>query len=310
MLSGLSPERITAVGKRAFETLRRIILISRPRFWMYTVGPFVLGTFATAPGYETFISAPFWIYMLGFVLAANVLIYGVNDLADTDTDKHNAKKGSYEVRLEKQQRNATVVACGMALGVLIVMVVGQPMRTAILMTIFVLLSIGYSVSPVRFKARPFWDSISNVLYAMPGFIAASVWAPDKDIPWVAVLAAWLWCMAMHTFSAVPDITADLNAKLQTTATRLGARGALLYCGGCWLASAVLLGVTLNGVLYGVAWAILAGLIYIGMIASCLRSGATEQVAFRHYRAFPVINAAIGFGTTMVVLAMRWPLLHP
>jgi hypothetical protein len=47
-----------------------------------------------------------------------------------------------------------------------------------------------------------------------------------------------------------------------------------------------------------------------MIASCLLGGASEKVAFDHYRIFPVINAAAGFGTTMVVLVMRWAQLHP
>ncbi|MFM2223208.1 MAG: hypothetical protein RLZZ78_1465 [Armatimonadota bacterium] len=277
---------------------------------MYTVGPYILGTFASAPSYSTFISPRFWIYLLVFVVAANVLIYGVNDLADTDTDRHNDKKGSYEVRLQKQQRAATVVACGLAFGTLVVSVVGQSMLTAVLMGIFLVLSIGYSVPPLRFKARPLFDSVSNVLYAMPGFIAASIWAPTSAIPVTAIAASWLWCMAMHTFSAIPDVTADKKAGLATTATWLGVRGALIYCGLCWLGSAVLLGVTLSNVLYGVIWAVTLGLAYLGMIASCLLRGASEKVAFDHYRIFPVINAAAGFGTTMVVLVMRWAQLHP
>jgi 4-hydroxybenzoate polyprenyltransferase len=277
---------------------------------MYTVGPYILGTFASAPSYSTFISARFWIYLLVFVVAANVLIYGVNDLADTDTDRHNDKKGSYEVRLQKQQRAATVVACGLAFGTLVVSVVGQSMLTAVLMGIFLVLSIGYSVPPLRFKARPLFDSVSNVLYAMPGFIAASIWAPTTAIPVTAIAASWLWCMAMHTFSAIPDVTADKKAGLATTATWLGVRGALIYCGACWLGSAVLLGMTFSGFLYGVLFAIVLGCTYLGMITSCLLRGASEKVAFDHYRIFPVINAAAGFGTTMVVLVMRWAQLHP
>lgn len=277
---------------------------------MYTVGPYILGTFASAPSYSTFISPRFWIYLLVFVVAANVLIYGVNDLADTDTDRHNDKKGSYEVRLQKQQRAATVVACGLAFGTLVVSVIGQSMLTAVLMGIFLVLSIGYSVPPLRFKARPLFDSVSNVLYAMPGFIAASIWAPSSAIPVTAIAASWLWCMAMHTFSAIPDVTADKKAGLATTATWLGVRGALIYCGACWLGSAVLLGVTFLSFLYGVLFAAALGCTYLGMIASCLLRGASEKVAFDHYRIFPVINAAAGFGTTMVVLVMRWAQLHP
>lgn len=277
---------------------------------MYTVGPYVLGTFASAPSYATFISARFWVYLLIFVIAANILIYGVNDLADTDTDKHNEKKGSYEVRLEKQQRTVTVVACGLALGTLVVAIVGQSMLTAVLMGIFIVLSIGYSVPPLRFKARPLFDSVSNVLYAMPGFIAASIWAPSSAIPSTAIAASWFWCMAMHTFSAIPDVTADQKAGLATTATWFGVRGAFFYCAACWLGSAVLLGVTLSSVLYGVIWAAILGCAYLGMITSCLVRGASEKVAFEHYRIFPIINAVAGFGTTMVVLAMRWAQLNP
>lgn len=290
--------------------IRHLVRLSRPRFWMYTVGPYILGTFASAPSYETFTSARFWIYLLIFIVAANVLIYGVNDLADTDTDLHNDKKGTYEVRLQKQQRASTVVACGLAFGTLVVAVVGQSMLTAVLMGIFLVLSIGYSVPPLRFKARPVFDSVSNVLYAMPGFIAATIYAPTSAIPITAIAASWLWCMAMHTFSAIPDVTADKKAGLATTATWLGVRGALIYCGFCWLGSAVLLGVTLSSVLYGMIWAGILGGAYLGMIASCLARGASESVAFDHYRVFPVINAAAGFGTTMVVLALRWTQLHP
>ena len=301
---------MSEVKSSVLADIKHMVRISRPRFWMYTVGPYILGTFATAPSYATFVSARFWIYLLFFVVAANVLIYGVNDLADTDTDLHNDKKGSYEIRLQKQQRASTVVACGLAFGALVVAVVGQSMLTAVLMGIFLVLSIGYSVPPLRFKARPVFDSVSNVLYAMPGFMAATIWAPTSAIPVSAIAASWLWCMAMHTFSAIPDVTADKKAGLATTATWLGVRGALIYCGLCWLGSAVLLGVTLSNVLYGVIWAVTLGFAYLGMIASCLLRGASEKVAFNHYRIFPVINAAAGFGTTMVVLAMRWPQLHP
>ena len=207
--------------------------------------------------------------MLIFVVAANVLIYGVNDLADADTDRHNDKKGSYEVRLQKQQRSATVVASGLAFGTLVVSVIGQSMLTAVLMGVFLVLSIGYSVPPLRFKARPVFDSVSNVLYAMPGFMAAAIWAPTSAIPFTTIAASWLWCMSMHTFSAIPDVTADKKAGLATTATWLGVRGALIYCGLCWLGSAVLLGISLSGTLYGVIWAVVLGSAYLGMIASCL-----------------------------------------
>jgi 4-hydroxybenzoate polyprenyltransferase len=39
-------------------------------------------------------------------------------------------------------------------------------------------------------------------------------------------------MAMHAYSAIPDIQADTDAKIQTTATVLGKYGTLIYCALC------------------------------------------------------------------------------
>jgi lycopene elongase/hydratase (dihydrobisanhydrobacterioruberin-forming) len=46
-------------------------------------------------------------------------------------------------------------------------------------------------------------------------------------------------MAMHAYSAIPDIQPDTEAGLTTTAVYLGKQGTLIYCGLLWVAAAIL-----------------------------------------------------------------------
>lgn len=40
-----------------------------------------------------------------FLFSANLFVYGVNDIADGDTDKHNIKKQGYEDALQENQKS-------------------------------------------------------------------------------------------------------------------------------------------------------------------------------------------------------------
>ena len=70
-------------------------------------------------------------------------------------------------------------------------------------------SLIYSLPPIRAKAVPFFDGITNILYVLPGIMAYLVLHSDLSRP--LVIAAWAWVMAMHAYSAIPDIEADTKA---------------------------------------------------------------------------------------------------
>ena len=72
--------------------------VSRPRFWIYIIGPvlLVLASFLN-------ISKDLLLLILYLTYPANLLIYGVNDIADRDTDALNIKKGSYEHLLQLKE---------------------------------------------------------------------------------------------------------------------------------------------------------------------------------------------------------------
>jgi 4-hydroxybenzoate polyprenyltransferase len=124
-----------------------------------------------------------------------------------------------------------------------------------------------------------------VLYVCPalvGYFATGGTSPD----WRAVLAACLWAMAMHAYSAVPDIDADRAAGLRTVATWLGLRGTLLACAALYGAAAALAMPALG------AWAPVLGLPYVALVALSLTK-KTPAGVFGVYAWFPWLNAAVG-----------------
>jgi 4-hydroxybenzoate polyprenyltransferase len=264
--------------------LRRVLALSRPRFWIYLVGPYAVGLAAAGarPGPVLLLLG------LYLTLPANLLIYGVNDLFDRQTDRMNRKKGSYEALLDPSEDRglrATILLTNLPF---IALLPFLPIGASAWLALFLLLGVGYSVPPLRFKVRPGLDSVSNLLYAAPGFAAFTAAASVAPAP-LLVVAAALWCAAMHAYSAVPDIAADRAAGIATIATRLGPRGTLLLCLALWTGAAVLLRPWLPVV------ALVGALAYLLLGAASLRAiaGARRPPLFALYRAFPLVNTALG-----------------
>ena len=94
-------------------------------------------------------------------------------------------------------------------------------------------------------------------------------------------------MAMHAYSAIPDISADREAGIATVATLLGRNGTLLFCLAMYLASAAL-------AFSFVGWAaVVLGTLFATMIFVSFAS-SEEGGIFNVYRWFPLVNAAAGF----------------
>ena len=74
------------------EQVRRIVHISRPVLWINAIGPAVIGMWLAGSLWD-WTALPLLIWL---TLPFNLLIYGVNDVFDQDTDALNARKGSLE----------------------------------------------------------------------------------------------------------------------------------------------------------------------------------------------------------------------
>lgn len=220
------------------EDLRYLLVLSRPRFWLYLAGPVAVGvTYGISDVSELF--TPTTVALAAyFLLPANVFLYGVNDIFDADIDELNPKKTDREARWQGDRLVLTAVVVS-ALAGLATFAITPPVAWPYLAG-FLLLGAAYSAPPVRFKTTPFFDSVSNGLYILPGAAAFATVAGTHP-PAMALLGAWLWTMGMHTFSAIPDIEPDRTAGIRTTATVLGERRTYGYCLLVWAAAAAAFG---------------------------------------------------------------------
>lgn len=264
--------------------LKTLLVISRPRFWLYLAGPALVGLAASENIWNALSHWQIVLFLLAWTLPANLFLYGVNDLADADTDAENPKKSEYEHRLKKSEQKPLVIAiCAsmllLAISAFLVGSLGAMAWTAV----FLILGVSYSLPPQRFKAVAFADSASNILYVAAGFAMAG--AVGLSIPVIVIIAAWAWAAAMHLFSAIPDITPDTQAGLRTTAVVLGRQDSLLLCLALWFLAdqvALHLGFSVVGLL---------GLIYA--IIPIVLVARPELPVFAVYRLMPVVNTIVG-----------------
>ncbi len=291
----MSDRNHAAAGARAglSEHVGYLLVLSRPRFWLYLAGPVVVGVAYGASSVDQLFT-PVTIGLFAyFLLPANVFLYGINDVFDREIDAANPKKDQREARYAGQWYVPIAVALAVALSAAFVPVLSFGALGWI--GVFLLLGAAYSAPPARLKTTPVLDSLSNGLYIAPG-AAAYVAVAGSQPPLLALVGAWAWAMGMHTFSAIPDIEPDRHAGIRTTATLLGERRTFVYCGGCWLASALAFGAVdpRLGLLLGVYPLLIVGI-------------TTAQVAVdRAYWWFPAINTVVGAGLTIGGL---WVIVH-
>ncbi|MDP9437707.1 MAG: UbiA family prenyltransferase [Actinomycetota bacterium] len=215
--------------------IRRLVHISRPVLWINTVGPAAVGMW---------LAGDLWRWealplVLWLTLPFNLLIYGVNDVFDQETDAKNPRKGTLEgARINPDE--VRPIAWGVVLlnaPFLLYFVAMLPLGATLWMALYALIFVGYSAPPPRFKARPYLDSLSNTAYAFP--LVFVPLALGEAPVWPAAVGLMAWSAAKHTFDAVQDIDEDRAAGIVTTAVRLGPGGVVLWSGSLWALSTVL-----------------------------------------------------------------------
>ena len=199
-----------------------------PRFWFYVFGPFIVGALVGAPDPRAYLSFSSLLWALFFLFPANLLIYGANDIFDYETDRRNAKKQGYELLITPADHQKLWRAIALFCLPFAPLLIWAPRECWWSLAGFLFFSIFYSAPPIRAKARPILDSIFNVLYIFPGAFGYFL-TSGHNFSVALFAAAWLWAMAMHAYSAVPDISADKDAQVPTVATFLGLRGTIWFC---------------------------------------------------------------------------------
>lgn len=279
---------------------KKLLHISRPRFWIYELGPYILGlavVFGT--NLDLWILPTVIIFLIFFTYPANIFIYGINDVYDYETDKNNPKKLAYETLVipENHQKILQHTLLAIAPFIIYSFFFLSPQTTTTLL-IFLFLAGFYSAKPIRAKTKPFLDSLFSAGHYTITGVFGYLMAIDilnlspawSDLITISI-AGLSWSMAMHAYSAVPDIKADTEARLDTIATYLGINKTLLLCGILYILSSIIVFFYLGPI------ALLLGLIYFTLM---VLSFLNPEKIFKHYTYFPIINTLCGMIIFMIV----------
>jgi len=264
--------------------LTRLVQISRPVLWVNTIGTTVIGMWLIGDLWRWDIVP----LLLWATLPFNLLIYGVNDIFDQETDARNARKGGLEgARILGSETR------GIVLGVVLTNVPFVAYFVAVLppaalawIAAYVVIFIFYSAPPLRFKARRYLDSLSNAAYAFP-LVFVPLALGDSPV-WPAAIGLMAWSVAKHAYDAVQDIDEDRAAGIRTTAVQLGARGTAVWSAVWWALSTV--GFAM------VSWPVAAvNALIAGWLVLLLWRRPTPATAGRLYRysiAFPYVAGSV------------------
>jgi 4-hydroxybenzoate polyprenyltransferase len=202
---------------------------SRPISWVNTAFPF----FATYWFVNGVIDEKLIIGTIFFLIPYNLLMYGINDVFDYESDLRNPRKGGIEgAVLDKSLHKITIWASiGLSLGfVIYLLVIGSDIADFwLLLTLFAVLA--YSVPKLRFKEIPFLDSFTSALHFIGPMLFALALSGVSlfEFKLFSMILAFLgWGMASHAFGAVQDVRADREAGIKSVATAIGARNTVRF----------------------------------------------------------------------------------
>jgi 4-hydroxybenzoate polyprenyltransferase len=243
--------------------------------------------------FNAWLSLPVIVFILFFTYPANIYIYGINDIFDYETDKLNPKKVQYESLVMPEEwsklwKNIILFCSPFLIYAFFVLEI----KSLIAFLLFFFFAGFYSAPPIRAKARPFLDSI----FSAGHYIATAVFSYlmmshflNQNISWTVLvtctLAGMFWAIAMHAYSAVPDIKADKDAHLETIATKLGRNKTIILCAILYALSGILVFQFL-GIL-----SILLAIIYVVFMLKSIKT--TEEQLFKIYTYFPKLNSLVG-----------------
>ena len=278
--------------------IRALFVSSRPLSWINTAFPFAAAYLLTARE----IDLTFVLGTIYFLIPYNLAMYGINDVFDYESDLRNPRKGGVEgALLDKRMHRPTLIAALVTnVPFLIYLVaVGSPLSWLVL-AISVFAVIAYSAPVLRFKERPFLDSLTSSTHFVSPAVYGLVLAGAHFAPqlWFVLAAFFLWGIGSHAFGAVQDVLADREAGIASVATVIGARATVRLSVGAYLAAAILLLFT--------SWpGPLAAILALPYAISCgvywnVTDTAAES-ANRGWKRFLWLNFVTGFLVTLLLI---------
>jgi 4-hydroxybenzoate polyprenyltransferase len=278
--------------------LKALFVASRPLSWVNTAFPFAAAYLVASRS----IDPVFVVGTLYFLIPYNLAMYGINDVFDYESDLRNPRKGGVEGALLDRRLHGTTLWSALVTNVpflVFLVVVGSPLSWLVL-AISVFAVIAYSAPGLRFKERPFLDSVTSSIHFVSPAVYGLVLAGAAFTPqlWALVGAFFLWGMASHAFGAVQDVLADREGGIASIATVIGARATVRLSVVAYLLAGILL-------LFAAWPGQLAAILALPYAISCAPywsvTDAAAESANRGWRRFLWLNFETGFLVTLLFI---------
>ncbi|MCP4679300.1 MAG: UbiA family prenyltransferase [Deltaproteobacteria bacterium] len=203
------------------EGARLLVLTSRPLGWIALSSVFFASAWFSGAAGEHPVFIALMTLALSFPMCLNG--YGLNDVYDLDSDRRNPRK---KVRIETDEdRRLVLVGAHVSAGIVILVsfLSLNPMTIGFSVGL-VAASYIYSVSPIRLRQRPPFDSVINGFgyFLLPALMGWSLGKPLSYLPRDVYLVA-TGMMAIHAFCSIMDYTPDKQAGHRTFAIVFGKR---------------------------------------------------------------------------------------
>ena len=277
----------------------KLFKVSRPISWINTAYPFAATYLVLGGGFD----ALFFIGTLFFLIPYNLLMYGINDVFDYESDIVNPRKKSIEGAVEAKSFHPTILwaaaITSLPFGIAIILL-SQAEAAAIFVGVLFFV-VAYSLKWLRFKEKPLLDSITSSIHFVGPMVFAIAATGYNPAAWPFALALFLWGIASHAFGAVQDVIPDRAGNLSSVATIIGARATVWF--SIILYAAAVIVVALQG---GVAlFVAAAGMIYIANVAPyAMVTDATSSAANKAWRRFIWLNYFVGAVVTVCLIVTQ------
>jgi len=196
-----------------------LLQVSRPGLWSTTALFYLMPLGRT----DILHSGKLWMGLFFVLFPLGILLYGVNDIVDAETDSLNPRKGTFMFgsRGGREQLSALkwqIAAVQIPFVAAFYFFVGPRILWwyAIL-----LLAVGlYNAPGIGWKGRPPLDVLIQASYLLV-FVLSSWLNNAPQLPWQTFLFGALFAMHSHVFGEVMDIEPDRLSGRRTTATSIG-----------------------------------------------------------------------------------------
>ncbi|MDH6237985.1 prenyltransferase [Cryobacterium sp. CG_9.6] len=276
-----------------------LFLASRPVSWINTAFPFAAAYLLTGQQ----VDAALVVGTLFFLVPYNLAMYGINDVFDYESDLANPRKGGLEGAILQRSDHRMVLTIAVLSTVpfiIALVILGNPLSWLVLaVSLFAVAA--YSVPGLRFKERPFLDSITSSTHFVSPAVYGLVLAGATITPQLLslLIGFFLWGVASHAFGAVQDVIPDRAGNIHSIATVMGARWTVRFAMLMWIVAGILmLSTTWPGPL--------AAVLVLPYVAAAFPfrsiSDDDSEQANRGWKRFLWINYTVGAFVTMLMIS--------